>query len=157
MAKQQVNHFSWCGQRVRNDNCLNMPQLALVVHFHSSCSHTCILLLWGRNKNLHQRPRCPPTTPLSNLKSFHSHTIVPAAFTLSNSKSVSPIAAAPLWRMSSNPFTQGLSISSCRVCNTLPGCHYCTITYQIPPVYHHYSSVSDINDSSSPANEKTHH
>lgn len=49
-----------------------------------------------------------------------------------------------LYRMSPNPFTQGLSIRSCLVCNALPRCHYCTITHQIPPVYYHYRSVSAI-------------
>lgn len=77
----------------------------------------------------------PPTTPLRSR--------------------VNPKTAAPLPWMSPNPFTQGLSISSCRVRNTLPRCHYCTITYQIPSVYYHYRSVSAIiNDSSTPADER---
>lgn len=71
------------------------------------------------------------------------------------SPTVNPKAAAPLPRMSPNPFSWGLSISSCRVCNTLPRCHYCTITYQIPPVYYHYRSMSAIiNDGSTPSNER---
>lgn len=55
-------------------------------------------------------------------------------------------------RLSPNPFSPGLSISRCRVPNTLPRYHYCTITYQIPPVYYHYRLVSAIiNDSSTAA------
>lgn len=58
---------------------------------------------------------------------------------------------ALLW-LSPNPFSPGLSISRCRLPNTLPRYHYCTITYQIPPVYYHYRLVSAIiNDGSTAA------
>lgn len=104
----------------------------------------------------------PTDTPLFDLKSslprvpFHSPGFVLAAFTHYGSwRRWVQKPAAPLPWMSPNPFTKGLSISSCRVCNTLPRCHYCTITYQIPPVYYHYRSVSAIiNDSSTPADER---
>lgn len=157
MARQPENHPSLWRQRRGGDNCLNMPQLALTqcipIHPHSR-KHSGLLavrLKW----NLHVHPRHPLTPHCPIWNALFQQLFGPFSPTISLQKTVNPKAAAPLPWMSPNPFSLGLSISSCRVRNTLPRCHYCTITYQIPPVYYHYRIVSAIiNYSSTPAGER---
>lgn len=158
MARQPANHSSlWRWGGGGGDNCLNMPQLALTEYSHSSpLTHILVARCYAAEVNLHVRPRRPSEKLTSTCRlPFSSNLHGPFAATTAHKNRVNPKAAAPLPWMSPNPFTQGLSISSCRVRNTLPRCHYCTITYQIPPVYYHYRSVSAIiNDRSTPADER---
>lgn len=89
---------------------------------------------------------------LSNLKSSPQRYKV--LFNQLTNNKVDP-KAAPLHWMGPNPFSLGLSISSCRVPNPLLWCHYCTIKYQIPPVYYRYRCVSAVIDvSTTSANER---
>ena len=153
MERQPSNHSSpWRRRYERDANCLNMAQFAL----------TQWILI---EKKTHANPvfvrRCAAEAESAwnhcpFLKRSLWQLYDPSFFDFLTNKRVSPgAAAAPLLWKSPNPFSLGLSISGCRVYNALPRCHYCTITYQIPPVYYRHRFLSAvINDSSTAADEK---
>lgn len=88
LACQPANHSSWCQQGGGNDNCLNMPQLALIqcILIHPRL-HSITSLCSGAQV----KSKCPSVAPadaqLSNFKSplpctpVHSPAIVPTLST----------------------------------------------------------------------------
>lgn len=124
---------------------LNMDQFPIAQHIHWSQNNPDLPVVQLKWNPRAVKPYCPIWKALpGDIKS-----------SLTSSQTTRWIQKQPpLHWMSPNPFSLGLSISSCRVPNPLPRCRYSTITYHIPPVYYRYTFVSAVIDvSTTSANE----